>query len=105
MIGQKSGPQSDEGSGGQGGPEKRERRNPEQIIVKLREIDADLGAGRTIEAIARKHGVSTVMISRWRQVFGRCEGAGPRQVGSWRAMATSFASSLHGSRSTTDETT
>jgi len=52
MSGQKSGQQSDEGSGVQAGPEKRKRRNPEQIIANLREIDADLGAGFTIEAIA-----------------------------------------------------
>ena len=74
MSGQKSGQTGDQGSGGQGGPEKRKRRNPEQIIAKLREIDADLGAGLTIEAIARKHGVSTVTIGRWRQVFGGVKG-------------------------------
>ena len=53
MRGQKSGPQSDAGSGGQAGPEKRKRRNPEQIIANLREIDADLGAGLTIEERSR----------------------------------------------------
>jgi len=52
MNGQKSGQQSEVGSGGQAGVEKRERRNPEQIIANLREIDEDLGAGFTIEAIA-----------------------------------------------------
>lgn len=69
-----SGQKNEGGSGAPAGPEKRKRRNPEQIIAKLREIDADLGAGLTIEAIARKHGVSTVTIGRWRQVFGGVKG-------------------------------
>jgi putative transposase len=69
-----SGQKNEGGPGGQAGPEKRKRRNPEQIIAKLREIDADLGGGLTIEAIARKHGVSTVTIGRWREVFGGVKG-------------------------------
>jgi len=44
---------NDVGSGGQAGPENRKRRNPEEIIGKLREVDADLGAGVTIGVFAR----------------------------------------------------
>lgn len=40
------------------GKNKRKRHTPKQVIVKQREIDADLGAGVSIQEIARKHVVS-----------------------------------------------
>ena len=68
--------QKNEGSGGGGGvnPGRRKRRSADQVIVKLREVDADLGAGMTIEEIARKHAVSAATIGRWRQMYGGMKG-------------------------------
>ena len=53
---------------------KRKRLNAEQVIVKLREVDADLAAGLKIEEIARKHAVSVVTIGRWREKCGGMKG-------------------------------
>ena len=57
-----------------GGQNRRKRHTPEQVIIKLREIDADLGAGITIQEIARKHAVSEATIGRWRQIYGGMKG-------------------------------
>jgi len=56
------------------GQNKRKRHTPEQVIGKLREIDADLGAGLSLEEVARKHAVSAVTIGRWRTTYGGMKG-------------------------------
>ncbi len=61
-------------SGQNGGLNKRKRHTPDQIIIKLREIDAELGAGQSIQEIARKHAVSEATIGRWRQIYGGMKG-------------------------------
>ena len=38
---------------------KRKRHSPEQVVRKLREADADLAAGRTVEEACKKLGVTT----------------------------------------------
>jgi len=49
---------------------KRKRHTPEQIIYKLREADAMLGAGRTIGQIVQHLGISEPTFHRWRNQFG-----------------------------------
>jgi len=49
---------------------KRKRHTPEQIIKKLREADAMLAAGKTIDQIAQALGVSENTIHRWRNQYG-----------------------------------
>ena len=56
------------------GPGRRKRHSPEQIIAKLREIDAGLGGGASVEDVARQHGVSPATIGRWRTTYGGAKG-------------------------------
>ncbi len=49
---------------------KRKRHTPEQIINKLREADAMLGAGRTIGQIVQHLGISEPTFHRWRNQYG-----------------------------------
>jgi transposase-like protein len=49
---------------------KRTRHTPEQIITKLREADAMLGAGKTIAQVVQHLGVSEQTYHRWRNQFG-----------------------------------
>lgn len=49
---------------------KRKRHTPEQIIKKLREADAMLAAGKTIEQVAQALEVSDNTIHRWRNQYG-----------------------------------
>ena len=68
------GPKSEGGRHASAAPGKRKHHNPEQVIIRLREVDADLAAGLTIEEIARKHAVSVVTIGRWREKYGGMKG-------------------------------
>ena len=43
---------------------------PEQIILKLRQAEADLGAGLTIAQVCQKLGVSENTFHRWRNQYG-----------------------------------
>jgi len=56
------------------GPGRRKRHSPEQIIVKLREIDAALAGGAGVEDVARQQGVSPATIGRWRTTYGGAKG-------------------------------
>ncbi|CAG0966762.1 hypothetical protein PHYC_01026 [Phycisphaerales bacterium] len=56
------------------GPGRRKRHSPEQIIAKLREIDAALAGGAGVEDVARQHGVSPATIGRWRTTYGGAKG-------------------------------
>jgi transposase-like protein len=49
---------------------KRKRHTPEQIIKKLREADAMLAAGKTIDQVAQALEVSENTIHRWRNQYG-----------------------------------
>ncbi len=49
---------------------KRTRYTPEQIIRTLRQADAYLGRGATIEEICRDLGVSEATYHRWRAQYG-----------------------------------
>ena len=49
---------------------KRKRHTPEQIIAKLREADAILGAGKTIGQVVQQLGVSEQTYHRWRNQYG-----------------------------------
>jgi transposase-like protein len=49
---------------------KRKRHTPEQIIAKLREAEAMLGAGKTIAQVVQQLGVSEQTYHRWRNQYG-----------------------------------
>ena len=49
---------------------KRTRHRPEQIIVKLRDADGMLAAGRTIGEVCQSLGVSEQTFHRWRHQYG-----------------------------------
>jgi len=49
---------------------KRRRHSPEQIIAKLREADAMLGAGATIAQVCQRLEVSEQTFHRWRHQYG-----------------------------------
>lgn len=49
---------------------KRKRHSPEQIIAKLREADAELAGGTSIELICKKLEVGEATFHRWRQQYG-----------------------------------
>jgi transposase-like protein len=53
---------------------KRKRHTPQEIIVKLREAEAELNQGATIEAVCRKLEVSEPTFHRWRQLYGGMKG-------------------------------
>ena len=53
---------------------KRKRHSPEQVVRKLREADADLAAGRTVEEVCKKLGVTTNTYYRWKQQYGGVQG-------------------------------
>jgi len=49
---------------------KRTRHSAEQIVVKLREADAMLSAGRTMAQVVQQLGVSEQTFNRWRNQYG-----------------------------------
>ena len=53
---------------------KRKRHSPEQIIVKLREAEADLATGVGIEQICRKLMISPATYHKWRHQYGGLKG-------------------------------
>jgi putative transposase len=46
------------------------RHTPEQVIVKLRQADADLAQGLTVGQVCQKLGVSEPTLHRWRNQYG-----------------------------------
>ena len=46
------------------------RHSPEQIVKKLRDADAMLGAGKTIGEVCQTLGVSEPTFHRWRNQYG-----------------------------------
>ena len=49
---------------------KRKRHSPEQIIAKLREADAILGASGSIAQVCQRMEVSEATLHRWRHQYG-----------------------------------
>jgi transposase-like protein len=49
---------------------KRKRHSPEQIIAKLRDADAALAAGQSVEQICRSLEVSPATYHKWRNQYG-----------------------------------
>lgn len=49
---------------------KRRRHSPEQIVGKLREADALLGAGRDLGAVFQTLEISEATYHRWRNQYG-----------------------------------
>ncbi len=49
---------------------KKKRHTPEQIIAKLREADAMLGAGKTLAQVVQQLTVSEQTYHRWRNQYG-----------------------------------
>jgi len=49
---------------------KRTRHSPEQIIAKLGEADAMLGAGASVGQVCQRLGVSEATFHRWRNQYG-----------------------------------
>jgi len=46
------------------------KHTPEQIIRKLREVEADLAGGATVAHVCQKLGVSEPTFHRWRTQYG-----------------------------------
>ncbi len=59
---------------------KSKRHKPEQIIAKLREADAILGAGRTIGQVVQHLGVSEQTYHRWRNQYGGMKATDARRL-------------------------
>jgi len=48
----------------------RTRHTPEQVILKLRQAEVDLGQGMSIAQVCQKLGVSENTFHRWRAQYG-----------------------------------
>jgi transposase-like protein len=46
------------------------RHSPEEVIVKLRQAEADLAQGLTLAQVCQKLGVSEPTLHRWRNQYG-----------------------------------
>ena len=50
---------------------KRKFHKPEQIVKKLREADAALSSGSTVEQVCRQLGISEATYYNWRKQYGQ----------------------------------
>jgi putative transposase len=50
---------------------KRKFHKPEQIVKKLREADAALSSGSTVEQVCRQLGISDATYYNWRKQYGQ----------------------------------
>ena len=50
---------------------KRKFHRPEQIVEKLREADAAIASGSTIEQVCRQLGISDATYYNWRKQYGQ----------------------------------
>lgn len=50
---------------------KRRLHTPEQIVQKLREADAKVAAGATVEQVCKETGISDATYYNWRRQYGR----------------------------------
>jgi putative transposase len=53
---------------------RRKRHSPEQIIRKLREAEAELATGASIEATCKKLEISEATYHRWKSEYGGMKG-------------------------------
>jgi transposase-like protein len=53
---------------------KRKRHTPQEIITKLREAEAELNQGASIEVVCRKLEISEQTFHRWRHLWGGMKG-------------------------------
>ena len=59
---------------------KRKRHTAEQIITRLREADAMLGAGKTIGQVVQQLGISEQTLHRWRNQYGGMKAGDAKQL-------------------------
>jgi len=83
---------------------KRTGHTPEQIITKLREADAMLGAGRTIAQVVQHLGVSEPTLHRWRNQYGGMKAGDARRLkelehenSRLKKIVADHAGAIHGS--------
>lgn len=50
---------------------KRKKYNPEQIVKKLRQADAALSSGNTVEQVCRQLEISDATYYNWRKQYGQ----------------------------------
>jgi len=50
---------------------KRKNHSPEQVVKKLREADAIISSGGTVEQACRQLGISDATYYNWRKQYGR----------------------------------
>ena len=53
---------------------RRKRHSPDQIIRKLREAEADLGSGASIDMVCKKLEISEATFHRWKNEYGGMKG-------------------------------
>jgi len=49
---------------------RRKRHTPEQVVRKLREAEAELASGKSVEEVCKKLGVSPPAFFRWKREYG-----------------------------------
>jgi transposase-like protein len=59
---------------------KRKLHTPEQIVKLLRQADAAIAAGGTVEQVSRELGISEATYYNWRKRYGRMELGQVRQL-------------------------
>lgn len=59
---------------------KRTRHTAEQVVVKLREADAMLAAGRALAQVVQHLGVSEATYQRWRNQYGGMKAGEARRL-------------------------
>jgi transposase-like protein len=59
---------------------KGKKHSPDQIIVKLREAEADLNSGQTIGQVVQKLGISEQTFHRWRNQYGGMKAPAARRL-------------------------
>lgn len=52
---------------------KRKKNTPEQIVVKLRQAQLELGKGSTVDQVSRKLGITEQTYYRWKREYGGME--------------------------------
>ena len=52
---------------------KRKKNSPEQIVVKLRQAQMELGKGSTVDQVSRKLGITEQTYYRWKREYGGME--------------------------------
>jgi putative transposase len=59
---------------------KRKNRRPEQIVMLLREAQAKLAEGQTVEEVCRQIGISDATYYNWRKQYGQMDVNQARQL-------------------------